>query len=134
MDYMIAELRDCMEANGKLYPDWAVGYVGAVPNGQGLWPRIKSGDIAVIWKYWVPWYNIHKMYAGLRDAWVYCGNADARDLFLAFCDWAVTLTNGLSDEQMAAMLANEHGGMNEVLADAFQISKDQKYLAAAKRF
>lgn len=134
MDYMITELKACMDANGKLNPDWAAGYVGAVPDGKALWPKIKAGDIAPIWKYWVPWYNVHKMYAGLRDTWMYGGSAEARKLFLDFCDWAVNITSGLSDAQMESMLGNEHGGMNEVLADAYQMTNDMKYLTAAKRF
>ena len=32
------------------------------------------------------------------------------------------------------MLANEHGGMDEVLADAYQITGNEKYMAAAKRY
>ena len=29
-------------------------------------------------------YNLHKMYAGLRDAWLYADNEDAKSLFLQF--------------------------------------------------
>lgn len=134
MEYMLAELKQCMEANARLYPSWAVGYVGAVPNGKDLWPKIKEGDVSVIWKYWVPWYNVHKMYAGLKDAWMYAGNEEAKKMFLQFCDWGIDITKALSDAKMEEMLGNEHGGMNEVFADAFQITGDQKYLVAAKRF
>ncbi|MCW3806955.1 glycoside hydrolase family 127 protein [Plebeiibacterium marinum] len=134
MNYMVAELKACQEANGKKYPGWGVGYVGGVPNGADLWKGIKEGKTELIWKYWVPWYNVHKAYAGLRDAWLYGGNEDAKEVFLKFCDWAVDLTAGLTDAQMEAMLANEHGGMNEVLADAYQITGNEKYLATAKRF
>jgi hypothetical protein len=74
------------------------------------------------------------MYDGLRDAWVYCGNEQAKQLFLGFCDWAIGLTAGLSDEQMERTLHTEHGGMNEVLADAYAITGDKKYLDVAKRF
>ena len=70
----------------------------------------------------------------MRDAWLYCGNEKAKSLFLGFCDWTIDLTAGLSDEQMEHMLGNEHGGMNEVLADAYAITKDEKYLECAKRF
>ena len=66
------------------------------------------------------------MYAGLRDAWLYCGNEDARQLFLKFCDWAVDITSELTDEQMERMLGNEHGGMDEVLADAYAMTKDKR--------
>jgi len=83
---------------------------------------------------WVPWYNVHKLYEGLRDAWLSAGNAEAKEIFLKFCDWAISITSGLSDEQMQSMLDTEHGGMNEVLADAYQITGDKKYLIAAKRF
>ncbi|HLP37551.1 glycoside hydrolase family 127 protein [Lacibacter sp.] len=134
MEYMIAELKQCMDANAKLHPSWAVGYVGAVPNGKDLWPKIKEGDASAIWKYWVPWYNVHKMYAGLKDAWMYAGDEDAKKMFLQFCDWAIEITKALSDAKMEEMLGNEHGGMNEVFADAYQITGDQKYLFAAKRF
>lgn len=33
MEYMIAELKDCQDANAEKYPDWCVGYVGGVPDG-----------------------------------------------------------------------------------------------------
>jgi len=134
MDHMIAELKACQEANALKYPDWGVGYIGGIPNSAGLWSRIKAGEVAVIWKYWAPYYNIHKMFAGLRDAWIYTGNTDARNIFLNFCEWAITITSGLTDAQMEEMLGNEHGGMDEVLADAYQITSNEKYLAGAKRY
>ncbi len=134
MEYMLSELKKCQQANAEKYPDWGIGYLGAVPKSDELWSGIKKGDIGLIWRYWVPWYNVHKMYAGLRDAWFYTGNEDAKDMFLKFCDWAIDLTSGLSDEQMEGMLANEHGGMNEVLADAYKITGEEKYLIVAKRF
>lgn len=134
MEYMIGELNACQQANATKYPDWGVGYVGGVPNSNDFFTRIKSGDMEVVWQYWVPWYNVHKMFAGLRDAWLYAGNEAAKGMFIEFCGWAVNLTKDLSDIQMEAMLANEHGGMNEVLADAYQISGDEKYLTTAKRF
>ncbi|MBN1925976.1 MAG: glycoside hydrolase family 127 protein [Prolixibacteraceae bacterium] len=134
MQYMVDEFRACQEANSTKYHDWGKGYVGGVPNSDILWPEIKSGNIAVIWKYWVPWYNLHKTYAGLRDAWLYGGNEEAKTIFLKFCDWAIDITSGLTGEQMQNMLGNEHGGINEVFADAYQMTDDKKYLNLAKRF
>ena len=134
MDYMISELKACQEANSQKYPDWGVGYVGGVPNSAVLWSKIKAGEVGAIWKEWAPYYNIHKMFAGLRDAWLYTGNADAKNIFLNFCDWAISITSGLSDAKMEEMLGNEHGGMDEVLADAYQITGNEKYLTAAKRY
>jgi len=134
MDYFISELQACADANARNYPEWGKGYVGGVPQSARIWSAYKKGDFGPYRSAWVPYYNIHKMYAGLRDAWVYCGNEQARQLFLGFCDWAIDLTAGLTDEQMQQTLDTEHGGMNEVLADAYAISGDKKYLDCAKRF
>ena len=134
MEYMLAELQECADANVKNHPDWGKGYVGGMPDSENIWSRFKKGDFSVYSRAWAPFYNLHKMYAGLRDAWLYCGNEQAKNLFLGFCDWAIDLTAGLTDAQMEQMMGNEHGGMNEVLADAYAITLDQKYLAVARRF
>ncbi len=134
MEYMISELQLCADANMKSHPDWGKGYVGGMPNSERIWSNFKRGDFGVYFSSWAPFYNLHKMYAGLRDAWVYCGNEQAKALFLGFCDWAIDLTAGLTDEQMERMLDNEHGGINEVLADAYAMTQEPKYLFAATRF
>ena len=134
MEYMISELQECADANVKNHPEWGKGYVGGMPNSERIWSNFKKGDFGVYNGSWAPFYNLHKMYAGLRDAWVYCGNEQAKKLFLGFCDWAIDLTAGLSDAQMERMLGMEHGGMNEVLADAYAITGEKKYLDVAKRF
>ena len=134
MLHMIGELQLCANANLKNHPEWGKGYVGGVPNSDRVWGNFKKGDFGAYYGSWVPFYNIHKMYAGLRDAWLYCGNEDAKRLFLGFCDWAIELTAGLSDAQMERVLDTEHGGMNEVLADAYAITGQKKYLDVAKRF
>lgn len=134
MDYMIAELKACQDANGINNADWGKGYLGGIPNSKDLWSTLKNGDFRVYRTAWAPWYNIHKMYAGLRDAWVYTGNEEAKTMFLKFCDWGIDITSSLSDTQMETMLDSEHGGINEMYADAYQITGNEKYLAAAKRF
>ncbi|MBR5730283.1 MAG: glycoside hydrolase family 127 protein [Prevotella sp.] len=134
MEYMIGELQLCADANAKNHPEWGKGYVGGMPNSERIWSNFKKGDFGVYFGSWAPFYNLHKMYAGLRDAWLYCGNEQAKKLFIGFCDWAIDLSANLSDEQMERMLGNEHGGMNEVLADAYAITQDHKYLTVAMRF
>ena len=134
MEYIISEITECAEANKKNHPEWGVGYMGGMPNSAKIWSSFKDGDFRVYNGSWAPFYNLHKMYAGLRDAWVYCGNEKAKRLFLEFCDWAVNITSKLSDQQMEQMLGNEHGGMNEVIADAYAMTGDRKYLECARRF
>ncbi len=134
MEYMISELKTCQDANANNQPDWGTGYVGGVPASKTIWPALKTGDFGPYHSAWVPWYNVHKMYAGLRDAWLYTGNEEAKTIFLKFCDWGINITAGLSDAQMQSMLDTEHGGMDEIFADAFQMTGLEKYLTAAKRF
>lgn len=134
MDYMIQELKACQEANGNNHPIWGVGYVGAIPNSDTIWTGVNRADLTVYRTAWVAWYNVHKMYSGLRDVWIYTKNEEAKKIFLNFCDWAIKVTSTLSDQQMQVMLNEEHGGMNEIFADAYQITKNDKYMVAAKRF
>ncbi len=127
LEYMLSQLAMCAAARND-------GYIGGVPGGDLLWEEIRKGNTGKVWEYWVPWYNVHKMYAGLRDAWVYTGSKVGLNLFLNFCDWGAELVSKLTDDQMEQMLGNEFGGMNEVFADAYAITDDQKYLDIAKRF
>lgn len=127
MDYMIEELKACQDANRN-------GYVGGVPNSAKIWPAFQNADFSEFRKSWVPWYNLHKTYAGLRDAWLYTGNETARGMFLSFCDWGIEIIKNLSDEQMEKMLQTEHGGMNEMFADAYSMTGKVQYLETAKRF
>jgi DUF1680 family protein len=127
LDYMVGEMQECQKAYGD-------GYVGGVPGSRALWTAIASGDIKAINRKWVPWYNVHKTFAGLRDAYREIGHAPALAVLVRLGDWAVNLTSRLSDEQMQQMLNQEHGGMNETLADLHAITGDRKYLVAAGRF
>lgn len=133
MDYMLAELKLCQDAvkdtNNLMY-----GYVGGVPSSTQVWTALYAKNMTYYNNSWVPWYNLHKTYAGLRDAWLYTGDETARAMFLKLCDWGVRITAPLSDAQMQTMLDKEYGGMNEVYADAFQMTGNAAYLTAAKRF
>lgn len=125
--YVLTELKRCQDANGN-------GYIGGVPDGAHIWEETGKGNFGPLHRAWVPWYNVHKMFAGLRDAWQYAGIDLAKEMFLKFCDWALDTTKDLTDEQMEQMISQEFGGMDEVLADAYAITGDRKYMTAAKRF
>jgi DUF1680 family protein len=131
LDYMLAGLEHCQQANGN-------GYIGGVPGSRAFWDSLAAGDFKArrfdINGKWVPWYNVHKTFAGLRDVWLDTGSEKARKLLIRLGDWAERVTSGLSDAQMQDMMATEHGGMNEALADIYAITGGKKYLRAAQRF
>jgi uncharacterized protein len=131
LNYVVAELAACQAAHGN-------GYVGPIPNSSALWSEVQAGQLRVepfsVNGRWVPWYNLHKLFAGLRDAWWLTGHEPARDVLVGLSDWCEHVTGQLSDEQMQDLLRAEHGGMNEVLADVAAITGDARYLRLARRF
>ncbi|MBR1505596.1 MAG: glycoside hydrolase family 127 protein [Prevotella sp.] len=131
MDYMLAELERCQLAVGD-------GYLSGVPGGRKIWQEIADGNIRAasfgLNDRWVPLYNIHKIYAGLRDAWLVGGREQARRMLIALTDWMVAEVSRLSDDQMQQMLVSEHGGLNETFADVYAITGDKKYLRLAHQF
>ena len=131
LNYMLDELHRAQQAVGT-------GFIGGTPGSLQLWKEIKTGNIRAggfdLNGKWVPLYNIHKTYAGLRDAYLYAGSELARQMLIDFTDWMIDITSGLSDEQMQDMLRSEHGGLNETFADVAEITGDKKYLELARRF
>lgn len=127
LDYMVSELKLCQDRNGD-------GYLGGVPGSRELWPQVMKGDFTDFNKKWVPFYNIHKVFAGLRDAWLYENNQTAKAMLIKMADWFCMISDTLTQQQMQQLLANEHGGINEVLADVYGISGEKKYLNAAYSF
>ena len=129
LDYYISELKRCVDDEG---------YLSGVPHGRKIWKEISEGNIRAasfgLNDRWVPLYNIHKIYAGLRDAYLITGNKDALKMFLGLTEWMYRLTDGLTEVQIQDMLRSEQGGLNEVFADAAALSGDPRYLDLAKRF
>ncbi|MHC0439679.1 beta-L-arabinofuranosidase domain-containing protein [Flavobacterium sp. 3-210] len=130
LDYMISELDRCQQKDGT-------GYVGGIPEGKVFWDRIHKGDIDGsgfgLNNTWVPIYNIHKLFAGLIDAYNYTGNEKAKEIVIKLGDWFIELIRPLSDEQIQRILKTEHGGINESFADLYSITKNKKYLETAEK-
>jgi hypothetical protein len=72
--------------------------------------------------------------AGLLDAWRHCGNSQALDVLTRMADWLKFRVDKLSAEQMQRALRNEHGGMNEVLANLYAVTGRSDYLTLARSF
>lgn len=84
--------------------------------------------------YWVPWYNLHKIFKGLTDAYSVTEDQSVLRVLLRFADWACDGLSDFSDEDFEKMLEYEHGGMNEVFANLYRITKNEKYLCFAEKF
>ncbi|MGH8526109.1 MAG: beta-L-arabinofuranosidase domain-containing protein, partial [Gammaproteobacteria bacterium] len=131
VNYIVDELELCQRAAGN-------GYVAAIPNGKKIFREVAAGEIRSqgfdLNGGWVPWYTLHKLFAGLLDVNHYCGNAKALAVAVKLADWADTTLANLTEEQFQRMLACEHGGMNESLAELYARTGNEKYLRLSRRF
>ncbi len=131
---LVAGLVECQDALGT-------GYVGGVPGGVALWESVASGGAEAgsfdLGGAWVPWYNVHKTYAGLLDAATHGPDdvrGDALRAAVRLGDWGVALSDRLDDAAFARMLRTEFGGMCEAYGDLHALTGDERYAALARRF
>ncbi len=134
VNYMVDKMAEC-QAVFDSDTTGLRGYIGGHPCNE-MWSALSHGDMSVFDRYRgdVPIYTMHKIYAGLRDAYVYAGNEKALECFLKLCDWGINLVAKLDDGQMQSVLNTEHGGINEVYADAYALTGERKYLDAAYKY
>lgn len=131
---------DALEACQRLHGD---GYVGGIPDSDGLFGRLRAGDVRAqsfeLDGSWVPLYNLHKTFAGLIDCWTTFGvlshaGETAGKTVKGLADWWCALSDRMDDEAFARMLQCEYGGMNESLATLYSLTGNKRYLEAAQRF
>ncbi len=131
VDYIVSELGKCQNAR-------KTGYVGGIPDEDRLWNEIASGKINALGfdlnGLWVPWYTLHKLWAGLLDAYFYAGNEQAKDIVIKLTDWTCDKFKNLTEAQWQQMLVCEIGGMNEVIMSVYGITGEAKHLELANKF
>ncbi|GAB2562717.1 glycoside hydrolase family 127 protein [Gracilibacillus alcaliphilus] len=114
----------------------STGYVSGF--SRDCFDQVFTGDFEVsnfsLGNSWVPWYSIHKIYAGLIDVYQSMQLNLALEIVLKLAEWAYQGLNQLTEKQMQRMLICEHGGMNEVFADLYLLTNDPRYLHLAERF
>ena len=88
VDYIVGELELCQNTRGS-------GYIGAIPREDTVWAEVGAGKIRShgfdLNGAWSPWYTVHKIMAGLLDAYLYAGNAEALQVERRMADWTGTI-------------------------------------------
>lgn len=139
VDYIVAELADCQEQTGNGY---VAGFTrknqqGEIEDGRILFDELLAGDIRVLPfnlnGCWVPFYNWHKLFAGLFDAQTHCGNQQALGVALGLAEFIDGVCAGLSDVQLQRILDCEHGGINESFAELYSRTDDKRWLSLSER-
>jgi len=120
---IVQELALCQNANGN-------GYVAAIPEGKRVYAEVATGNIRSagfdLNGCWVPNYTLHKLFAGLRDAYRLCDNTQALTVARHLADWMESVHADLTEAQMQQILACEHGGLETHVryADAIYFADD----------
>ncbi len=129
--YLVDEIALCQEKRNT-------GYVGAIPEEDALWQKVRNGEIKSsgfdLNGAWSPWYTVHKLMAGLMDAYLYLDNKKALEVVTKMADWTYDLMVPMPDTVRNKMLLCEYGGMNEVLANIYAVTGNQKYLRVSNLF
>ncbi|MDR2746584.1 MAG: glycoside hydrolase family 127 protein [Treponema sp.] len=119
-DSIVTELARCQKANGG---EWAASipekYLDRIARGQHVW---------------APHYTVHKTFMGLLDMYRFAGNSQALEIAKAWSKWFLRWTAGFSREEMDNILDFETGGMLEIWALLFGITKEGDYLVLMDRY
>ena len=131
VNYIVDELGKCQQAR-------KTGYVGAIPKEDSIFGKVAKGEIKSsgfdLNGGWSPWYTVHKVMAGLCDAYLYCDNNKALEIVVGMADWTYNTVNHLDDSTRLKMLNCEYGGMNDVLANIYSFTGNKKYLDLSYKF
>ena len=83
---------------------------------------------------WVPWYNMHKVLAGLVDTYKYTGNETAVLVAEKLGDWIYERVSKWDLKTNQKVLETEYGGMNDCLYELYSYSHNKHHLEAAQKF
>ena len=83
---------------------------------------------------WVPWYNMHKVLAGLVDTYKYTGNETALLVAEKLGDWIYERVSKWNLKTNQKVLETEYGGMNDCLYELYSYSHNKHHLEAAQKF
>lgn len=118
--YLVTELAKCQKALGG-------EYLSAFPTS--FFDRLEAGKPV-----WAPYYTIHKIMAGLLDAYELCGEKGALGIAEHMAAYFKRRSDRLSGLQMERVLQTEFGGMPAVLYRLYTLTGNPNDFALAHRF
>ena len=120
-DYIVSEIGRCQAANGN-------GWAFSIP--EKFLYGLKQGR-----SFFAPQYVCHKTMMGLFDMYRYVQNAEALNILIKCADWFYEFSNNISRQTMDRMMdMQETGGIMELWADLYSVTKDTKHLQLLRRY
>ena len=120
LDHIVAELAKCQEENGG---EW----VGSIP--EKYFERLARNQYI-----WSPQYTMHKTILGLMHAYSYAGNEQALAIINKLADWYIRWADAMQSRNPHAVYSGEEGGMLEVWATLYELTKNEKYMTLVKHY
>lgn len=127
LDYIISSLKECQEmTEGTEYEGFLFG--ASLPNDSFKndvdlqFDNVERGSTNIITQAWVPWYTMHKILAGLVDAYEIGGNEEALKVAEKLGTWVANRANNWSSSTRSRVLGIEYGGMNDALYELYKVS------------
>ncbi|MGN6368479.1 MAG: beta-L-arabinofuranosidase domain-containing protein [Phycisphaerae bacterium] len=125
VEYIVGELAKCQAALAEKGSN--AGYLSAFP--ESFFDRVDKHE-----RVWAPWYTMHKIMAGLLDAYTYCHDQQALAVDSKLGEWVKFRVDRLPVAQFQRSLENEQGGMNEVMANLAAATGNGEFLRISQAF
>ena len=136
LNYIIDELAKCQNNPGAGAKDgflWGAQVLDS-SNVEIQFDNVEQNRAEIFTQAWVPWYTMHKILAGLLDAYTLAGSTQALSVAENLGDWVYDRVSQWSEETQATVLAIEYGGMNDALYNLYAATGEEKYAEAAHMF
>ncbi len=119
---MVSELAKCQAVYGN-------GYLSGYPDT--FLDRLESLTNLP----WAPYYNYHKIMAGMFAQYQYCGNGQALEVLKGMASYFIQRNEKFTHEQLNNILDHtEEGGICEVFWDLYSVTHDPQHKALAEKF
>jgi uncharacterized protein len=120
------------------YWNWGAGFISAYPPDQFIMLERGATYGTQDSQVWAPYYTLHKILAGLLDAYEVAGNTKALEVAKGMGAWVHARLDGVPAETRDRMwnryIAGEYGGMNEVMARLYRLTGERRFVETATLF
>lgn len=142
LNYLVDSLTECQEmTKGTAYEGYLFGATlptSAFKSDVDLqFDNVEKGQANIATQAWVPWYTMHKILAGLTDAYEVAGNEKALAAANNLATWISKRANQWSTSTQNTVLSIEYGGMNDALYQLYKVTNaanKEDFKTAAHKF
>lgn len=120
LECVIDGLERCQKLNGGRW-------IGSVP--EKYFEKLEKNEYV-----WSPQYTLHKTLLGLWHSALYAKSEKALALLSNAADWYIDWTADMARKNPHAVYSGEEGGMLEVWAGLYELTRDERCLTLAERY